>query len=353
MKRNVTIGDIAAAAGVSLSTAHLALSGKKGIRPETKARILEQARRLDYHCNSVASSLKRGVTQIAVVLPAQGSDGGAFYEPIWEGVRAYCASAHDFQLEMVEFPYYGSDTVSVPGHMIDALSDQPKLAGAVILGALEREAEKKLREIPEMPVVLVNGDAPGCGRICCVQAENFLLGRTMGELLALRIREPGSVLVCAGDLNTSADNESVKGLEEYLSGVPFAEEIHKIHHQNDMEHLYLDLCRELTRQKDLRGCCSVTARGSVQLARALRETGRAGTLCAIGSDAFPENIENLKNGVFQNLMFKNPFQQGWFAAEQLFKYIFSREMPKKMVIRVKSEAIFQSSVSMYETPPQV
>ncbi len=348
-KQNVTISDIAAAAGVSLSTAHLALSGKPGIRPKTKARVLEQARRMDYHCNAVASSLKRGETRIAAVLPARDAGSTMFYEPIWEGIRDYCESVRDFQIHLTELPYQSLGTVSVPSQAVERLRSEQKLAGAVMLGALMPEAKEVLRELLPLPIVLVNGDALESGRICCVQAENYLLGRTMGELLLLRMQKPGGILVCAGDRSTSADREAVDGLEDYLAGVPSGCELHKIYHQNDLEGLYQRLIDTLLHTPDLQGCCSMTARGSLQLAKALKATGLAGNLCAIGSDAFPENIRNLKNGVFQNLMFKNPYRQGWVAAEQLFKHIFSRSAPESDVIRVKSEAIFRSSVQMYES----
>ena len=75
--------------------------------------------------------------------------------------------------------------------------------------------------------------------------------------------------------------------------------------------------REQLSTGEIGGCCSVTARGSVQLAHALQEEGLAGKLSAIDSDLFSENIRNIKNGTFQYLMFKKPYQQGWPAAEQL------------------------------------
>ena len=102
------------------------------------------------------------------------------------------------------------------------------------------------------------------------------------------------------------------------------------------------------KDRGITGCGSVTARGSVQLARALVDTGLAGRIPAIGSDVFGENIENLKRGVFQNLMFKNPYQQGWLAAEYLFKHIFRNQPTGDTTIFVKSEVVFQSSISMYK-----
>lgn len=138
------------------------------------------------------------------------------------------------------------------------------------------------------------------------------------------------------------------GLNDYLEEHDANREIYALHYGNDMDRLYRRLVERFEKDRGITGCCSVTARGSVQLARALVDTGLAGRIPAIGSDVFGENIENLKRGVFQNLMFKNPYQQGWLAAEYLFKHIFRNQPTGDTTIFVKSEVVFQSSISMYK-----
>ena len=197
-------------------------------------------------------------------------------------------------------------------------------------------------------IVLVNSDTPAVGRICCIQAENYLLGRIMGEILLGRTPRGGPILVCAGEKSTPANADSTRGLNDYLEEHDANREIYALHYGNDMDRLYRRLVEQFEKDRGITGCCSVTARGSVQLARALVDTGLAGRIPAIGSDVFGENIENLKRGVFQNLMFKNPYQQGWLAAEYLFKHIFRNQPTGDTTIFVKSEVVFQSSISMYK-----
>lgn len=65
-----TLREVAQFAGVSLSTASLALNNKPGVRQETRAKVLEAARKLDYHPNAAARSLANGKAQtIALVNP--------------------------------------------------------------------------------------------------------------------------------------------------------------------------------------------------------------------------------------------------------------------------------------------
>src|SRR5689334_25101566 len=58
-----TIADVAAKAGVSTATVSRVLAGVGRARPETRTRVLDAARELDYRPSEIARSLKRRSTQ--------------------------------------------------------------------------------------------------------------------------------------------------------------------------------------------------------------------------------------------------------------------------------------------------
>ena len=67
-----TIADVARIAGVSVSTVSYALSGKRPVAEETRQRILDVIRELDYHPNVVASGLARQRSNtIGVMYPTE------------------------------------------------------------------------------------------------------------------------------------------------------------------------------------------------------------------------------------------------------------------------------------------
>lgn len=351
MEKTVTIKDIAAIAGVSPATVHLALAGKPGPKVETRERILKLAKELDYRCNAAASSLKRGVTRIGAVLPRLEGDNRLYYEPIWTGVQAFFKEHKDFNLELVEFAYDSRVSISVPVNILEEVRQADKIAGLIVLGDIEMEARKELRQLrdQQMPIVLVNSDVPEVGRVCCVQTDNYLLGRAIGEILLRQTPASGGILACAGEATTPANYESIQGLQDYIAEHDSNRKLYKVYYgysADERKKLYQRLLDDLRKNHDIVGCCSVTARGSVELAQALEKSGLAGTISAVGSDIFPQNIESLKKGIFQNLMFKNPYQQGWLAAERLFQYIFYGSMEE--VSLVKSEVVFQSTIAFYE-----
>ena len=84
--KNVTIQDIANAAGVSKSTVSRVLNGKVAVNAEKKKAVLEATKRLGFRPNIVAQSLARGRSMtVGVVTQLVGSP---FYDTIVEGVIA-------------------------------------------------------------------------------------------------------------------------------------------------------------------------------------------------------------------------------------------------------------------------
>src|SRR5690554_2406663 len=86
-----TIYDVAATAGVSPKTVSRVINGNRHVREETKNKVLEAIRLLDYHPHAIAKSLKRKTTRnIGYVVP-YGSDF-VFRDP---GQLEQLKGAHD------------------------------------------------------------------------------------------------------------------------------------------------------------------------------------------------------------------------------------------------------------------
>ncbi|MCL1871442.1 MAG: LacI family transcriptional regulator [Promicromonosporaceae bacterium] len=66
----VTITDVARAAGVSVATVSKVINGRYGVAPATSERVLEVVEQLGYETSLVASSLRRGRTDVIGILLA-------------------------------------------------------------------------------------------------------------------------------------------------------------------------------------------------------------------------------------------------------------------------------------------
>jgi len=86
-QRSVTLSDVATVAGVSLGTASKALNGEKRVSDETRARVMDTARRLGFRPNGLARSFARGESGTVAVL-TQMADA-TWSSPVLVGAAAH------------------------------------------------------------------------------------------------------------------------------------------------------------------------------------------------------------------------------------------------------------------------
>lgn len=348
MAKRVTIKDIARRAGVSLGSVHCALAGKTGVGDDTRKRILAIAKKSGYRPNAVAASLKRKTLTIAAAFPEPVGENRYYFSPIWKGVRDCLESVGDFNVSLVELPYRkGKGPKRVE---MEALRDQGELDGILTTGFMDDFGQASIARFGRrgVPMILVGDDAPQSGRLCCVQTDYWIVGRIMAELLSRQVAGDGTILLSAGHSAIPSHYQVASGFDEYLREKGLDNMVSKVHTESLGADAGRALARELRRHKDLVACAGVNARGSVLLARALMETGLAGTMPAIGSDLFRENIAYLRTGVFTNLVHKNQYRQAYLAARLLVDCLLRDARPPEDVVIVASEIIFQSGVPMLD-----
>lgn len=348
MEKRTTITDIAKRAGVSIGTVHCALSGKPGVSEETRRRISDLAKQMDYRPNAVAASLKRRTIRIAAAFPGPTEESRYYYTFIWQGLRDSIRSRSDYNVSLVEVPFYMGPNSQ--GNELSALLETEQIDGLITTGYTDLRGMTAFQGFAQkgVPVVLVGDDIPKSGRLFCVQPDYQIIGRTIAELITRQIPPEGGILVSAGDVMVPSHYLTLQGFDAYLQENGCKNPVYKVHESGDQQMTYEHLLRELTMRDDLCGCWSVNARNSVLLGRALVESGRAGKLAAVGSDLFAENVAFLRDGVFTNLLYKNPYAQAYTAAKHLTEYLIKGERPPQDVIYMGSEVIFKSSLPMYD-----
>lgn len=153
-----TIRHVAAAAGVAVSTASLALNGSPRVRPETRQRVLQAAEELQYHPNAAAqrlARLKSGL--VAVVVPALAN---SFFATV----------VHEIQLRMQTLGmdvilYNTEDDPVLEARHIESLA-RNQVDGAVFVGEHRLGEDPNAGAIRQLQdsgirVVLVERQVPG------------------------------------------------------------------------------------------------------------------------------------------------------------------------------------------------
>lgn len=84
MEKRATIKDVARLAGVSISTASLAINGKEGVTDKTRKMVLDAVEELSYQPNNAARNLRTSAVQTRrEYLPGtewHHTDGNCFWD---------------------------------------------------------------------------------------------------------------------------------------------------------------------------------------------------------------------------------------------------------------------------------
>ena len=181
-----TIADVAVKAGVSTATVSRVLAGVGRARPETRARVLDAARALDYRPSEVARSLKRRSTQTLglIITDIENPYFPQLVRSVEDASRAagytvlLCNAAEDPERE---------------ASYLDLLVDR-RVDGLIIAASSIGARQGEWLTAPPIPVVLVNTEVPDSG-LPTITSDNAAGGRLATEhLLALGHRRFGYLM---------------------------------------------------------------------------------------------------------------------------------------------------------------
>jgi len=148
-----TIKDVAKRAGVSVSTASVALSGRGPVSEATRRRVLEAARALDYRPNALAQSLvTRRTRTIGLVL---GDITDPYFHEITKGVEGVLSSA-GYALILAD-----TDRSADKERRSLEIFDSQRVAGVILAGSgteddeAESETPSLIRRAGSPPVVTI------------------------------------------------------------------------------------------------------------------------------------------------------------------------------------------------------
>ena len=174
-RRAPKIGDVAAAAGVSVATVSRALSAPEKLRVETRDKVLEAVAALGYTPNSVARQLRGGASRLVLVIVPRRTNP-PFFAEVLHGIDVTLAGAgyvlitgymegHDHDLRLIE--------LASSGHVAGLLTisgDLPKAQGRSILDAgLPVVAICADPEVAGLPAVLLDDE-----RAAAMQVEHLV-----------------------------------------------------------------------------------------------------------------------------------------------------------------------------------
>jgi DNA-binding LacI/PurR family transcriptional regulator len=194
-----TIRDVARAAGVSQATVSRALSMPELVRPDTRARVEEAARRLGYRPNRAARGLITGRTgNLGLIVPDLANP---FFASVVKGVQAAALAA--------DYSVFIADTDEEAGAEADLLRALAKQVDGIILCS-PRAPDEDLAGVGEdTTVVLMNRRAGERASVTVDNADG--MRQALEHLAALGHRR---VAYAAGPRTSWSNGQRERGLRQ-------------------------------------------------------------------------------------------------------------------------------------------
>lgn len=347
----VTMKDIAVRMGVSVNTVHKAITGKPGVSDEMRSGILLLADELGYRRNVNASSLSRKDARILICLPDAEVGGRLYYASYWEGCRRQIGEVPDIGAVFEEIRYRLGSYVPALQGIVCRIERGEKVDGILACAPMQLEEERLLRRIVDLgtTLILIDGDRPQTGRACAVVPDYDMAGELMAEQamnLLCDIASPHLILL-TGDFESDAHASTTRAFHALLAERRSDVTVEDLRGAHRCVCELRDTLSDRLRSGGVDMVCSVFAVGTEVMSNVLENNGLTGKIRAIGNDIFPESIAALRDGVVNNLVYKDPAGLAAHALKLLLDCVLLGAVPRDDVELGRVDLVFRSNLDRY------
>ena len=215
-----TIKEVALRAGVTIGTVSRAFNGYSDIKPETKERIVNAARELNYTPNVSARSLSAKKPPnigliISGLLEGDSRDNGVYL--ILQGVFEYALSSR------LEVALYTTDSKEQRSRTYTQFCKEHSLSGAILSGITTDDVY--LAELIDSKIPSVAIDVPIISKTAgWVSVDNTAAAEEMASYLIARGHR--RIMVVGGKMNAAVNMARMSGVQTAFekAGIPLAED---------------------------------------------------------------------------------------------------------------------------------
>jgi LacI family transcriptional regulator len=312
MAHRATIQDLAAKAGVSVSTIDRILNGRDKVRTGTAERVLAAAEDLEFYAlPALRKRLQVDLPKVRLGFLLQQSHRG-FYRSI----AAALTKAAEEHLEPVEVVVEHMDDLSP-----EAVSDRILRLGTSVqaLGVVSAEHPRvsvaietlAARGVPTYGLISELTAACGAGY---VGLDNWKVGRTAGWAIAGMCKRPGRVGIVVGNHRYRCQELNESGFRSYMrEHAPEFTMLEPIQTFEDNA-IARDVTEQLLRREPDLAALYVAGGGMPGAIEALRSSGLATPIVTVGNDI----TEHTRTGLMDNVLsmvFAHPIRR--LAAEAI------------------------------------
>ena len=306
MKRP-TIPDLAAAAGVSVSTVNRVLNQPDSVRLSTKERVLDAALELGFYgVGSIKQSAHAGrkTYRIGVLLQQKGR---SFYRNLGNAIQS---AAHNVSKDRVELPLEYLDDLS-PERVADQIRALGEANDAVGLVAAQHPiVADAIDEVMNkgVPVTALIGPLYAKNNISFVGLDNWKVGRTAAWAFTKMTKEHGKLGILVGNHRYRNQELNESGFRSYFREhdprFTLLEPLATYESAAAARDLVLDM---MAKHPDLSGLF-ISGGGITGAVAALREGKTRNDFIAVGYELFDETRTALIDGTL-TMIISHPLER--------------------------------------------
>lgn len=335
---SVTLKQIAALAGVHVSTVDKVLHHRPGVSDAKRQQIQKLLDEYGYESNPLAKALKhqKNKLTVAAVLPIVDAQ-----PELRQGMEQVRRDLNSFNIE-VEYHEMPFSDAEGQARCLRELKEQ-KVSGVVLVPIEDARVADAMWELQaaHIPVITVNSDLEDAPRLCYV-------GQDMGQAGKLAARMAGLLLPKGGKLGivSSKNMRAIKQRERgFLSYLPRCSRditaVETVDIRETPEDAYQSTAGMLDRHPDLQAIF-ITCGCVPDVCRAVRDSGRK--LTVLSYERYPAIVQLIHEGEIACTLSSDLTEQGRQAMRLLFEYLIYDRTPETDTISVKNEVLLRENI---------
>lgn len=303
------------------------LHNRGEVAEETKNKILQIVKELDYKPNILASTLASKKSALfATLFPEPPSPEGYWTKPV-VGVKKRIAELRQYGIQVQPFTFSQTESKNFVESAQKVVELNPD--GVIFAPFFKKESGifvNKLKEL-NIPFVFIDSEIKNAGQVGYIGQNSYQSGLVSGKLLDLILPE-GNVLVIHFAKEMDNQNHLVqreKGFYDWYSKNKrdmhqlFTTEVPDTNNENWMNPVV-----KIIQEKNIRGIF-VTNSKVFYVGQLIEKYGMP-DLKVIGHDLLKENVGYLKKDIVQFLICQRPEEQGYNAINKLFRHVVQKRI---------------------------
>ncbi len=344
---SITIKQIAELANVSRGTVDKVLNGRPGVKEETKQKVLQIAKELNYHPNFLGKALvhSKTPTKIGIVLTP---DYNPYIQATLKGIK---------QAEEEFSPFSLTVTVKMlttlePAELVNILANMSEdgYAGIALLPIDDDQVKRKINQLADQGILIItfNSKIEGIRELCFLGQDHVKGGETAAGLMGRLLPEGGDVGIIISSNNLSCHQCRLKGFQKKLSlHYPNLNIVEIQENQDRKEEAFKTTLEYCNRYPNLKGIY-ITGGGIKGVGNALELTGKTKDMKIVCHDLVPDTIALLQNGTVDFAIGQSASLQGYQLVKLLFDYIIKRQKPESSYIKVPITIATEDNIDSIE-----